>query len=155
MRVRAALVAVAAALAAAPAALALDEPVEYRLVSRQTIVKRTDREPSGPSRGDSIFMRTRLLNLNPQFGRGRGDAVGSDWGRITVLDASTVRIEGIATLPGGTIRIRGLADRGRRSAVIPVIGGTGRYRGVRGSLTIVWSGAGEALNVYKLSPTEA
>jgi hypothetical protein len=59
--------------------------------------------------------------------------------------------EGVARLPGGTLRVRGevrlILGGGIR---IPVVGGTGRYRAATGML-YVSKGEKRALNVYRIT----
>jgi hypothetical protein len=125
-----------------------------RLVSITTSTRVDDRPPRGPTAGDRIFSRSRLRNAVPQFGRARNAVVGSDRGTLTFTSASAVRLDVTATLPGGTLRVRGpqrmLRDGGRR---YPVVGGTGRFAGARGTVTVrPLSGTGSrASNVYRLT----
>jgi hypothetical protein len=91
------------------------------------------------------------VNARAQFGRAEGAAVGSDRGTMTFTGAHTATFSGVATLPGGTLKLSGkvVAVPGN-SIVIPVAGGTGRFRGAKGYV-LVGPGTKEALNTYTLT----
>ena len=114
-------------------------------------IKPIDKRPKGTSTGDLIVYRDKLLNAVPQFGKRKGARVGTDQGTMTFTSPTTARFEGKASLPGGSVRIKGnvtpIAGGGLE---IPVVGGTGRYAAATGTLTV---GPGEkrVLNVYKLT----
>jgi hypothetical protein len=144
---RAALLA-AAAGAAAPGARA--ELVTIRVVSVSVSIEPKDVKPAGASKGDRIVYRDVLLNAARQFGRAKGARVGSDRVMMTFTSARVVRAQGVVRLPGGTLRVGGrVVAAGGRNIRVAVAGGTGRYRGAAGTLTI---GPGEtrSLNVYRL-----
>jgi hypothetical protein len=143
----------ALALPAAGSARA-DATLVIRLVSVTTSTRVDDRPPRGPTAGDKVFSTSRLRNAVAQFGKPRNAVVGSDRGTLTLTSANSVRIDVTARLPGGTLRVRGplrtLANGGQR---YPVVGGTGRFAGARGTVTVrPLSGAGQrASNVYRLT----
>jgi hypothetical protein len=61
------------------------------------------------------------------------------------------RVNGVATLPGGTIRVRGpVEEQTNATLVVPVVGGTGAFAGARGTLTINGTEK-RAWNVYRLT----
>jgi hypothetical protein len=143
-------------LLGALAALALPgvaraETMTIQVTSVVVKVTPIDKRPKGASKGDKIVYHDRLLNAVRQFGKARETHVGSDRGTMTFTSAHTASFDGRASLPGGTIRIKGpvrpVAGGGIR---IPVAGGTGRYAAATGTLTV---GPGEerALNVYRLT----
>jgi hypothetical protein len=125
-----------------------------RLVSITTSTRVDDKPPRGPTAGDRIFQTSRLLNAVPQFGKARNAVVGSDRGILTFTSPSTARLDVTATLPGGTLRVRGplrmLRDGSQR---YPVVGGTGRFAGARGTVTVGASSGTRprASNVYRLT----
>jgi hypothetical protein len=148
-RAAAAVVLLAAALAA-PAARG--EALTIQLTSVVIQVKATDKKPRGQtSRGDRVFQRNKLLNTVPQFGKRRGTRVGTDEGTVTFTSAHSGRYLGVARLPGGTLKLRGvvrpLVGGGIR---IPVVGGTGRFASATGAL-LVEAGEDRVLNVYRLT----
>ena len=112
--------------------------------------KTTDVDPKGTSKGDTIVMRDRLLNASRQFGRAKGERVGSDHGTMTFTGAHSATFSGVASLPGGTLRISGRVAPVSAGLVIPVTGGTGRFAGARGYV-LVGHGNKTALNVYTLT----
>jgi hypothetical protein len=147
--VRRALVAAAAGamLAFPPAAAADTVVITVRSVTTYAVAQ--DKEPKGESnKGDRITLRSRLSNAKAQFDKPRGAVVGSDRGTITFTSKTRIVVEGVAQLPGGTIRFRGAGTFGQNEP-IPVVGGTGRFSGARGTLTV---GEGETpLNTYRLT----
>jgi hypothetical protein len=139
---------------AAAAVAAPRPPATIKLVSVTASVRTTDRPPKGTSNGDTVRETSVLFNQVAQFGKPARAAVGKDRAvqRLRVKPRSTM-IDGVATLPGGTLRFRGTATRSVRGGfVIPVVSGTGRYLGAEGTLWIVSiGGTGRALNVYRLT----
>jgi hypothetical protein len=112
--------------------------------------KSTDVAPKGTSKGDTIVMRDRLLNAKRQFGRAKSARVGSDQGTMTFTGAHAATFSGVASLPGGTLRISGSVVPVSAGLVIPVTGGTGRFAGAKGYV-LVGHGEKTALNVYTLT----
>ena len=107
-----------------------------------------DAKPKGPSRGDSVTYRDRLLNAGAQFGKKKGAVVGSDRGTLRYLTAHTASFTGRVTLPDGTLELSGAVySTPGGGLVIPIVGGTGSYADARGTLT-VGSGRDRVLNTY-------
>ena len=106
-----------------------------------------DKAPKGASKGDSVVLRDRLVNVRKLFGKPAGATVGRDEGVLSFRSATSGTFEGMATLPGGTIRLHGVAQDGTQS--FSVTGGTGKYAHARGTV-IVGSGT-SPLNTYRLS----
>jgi hypothetical protein len=107
-----------------------------------------DVPPKGPSRGDVYSARFRLLNVVPQFGRNAGAAVGTEHSSLELPSRTMAVVSGVVTLPDGTIAYRGRGRLGS-NVPIPVVGGTGRFAGARGTLTV---GNGTSpLNTYRLT----
>jgi hypothetical protein len=107
--------------------------------------------PTTASKGDTIVLRDRLLNAANQFGKKTGARVGSDSGTMTYTSSGAARFDGVATLPGGTLTLKGrvYATSDRKNMVIPVTGGTGRFKGATG-VVLVGPGTKKALNTYML-----
>jgi hypothetical protein len=128
-----------------------------RLISEDSFGSANDKAPKGPSPGDTAVSKGVLRNKVAQFGKPAGAIVGRDRATYTIVSTSVYRIDGVATLPGGTIvtrgRVRQVASTG---AVAPITGGTGRYARARGTITGT-SGGGTATgairstNVYRLT----
>src|SRR5262249_60322039 len=72
-----------------------------------TYVHRVDQPPKGVSDGDRVESRDRLLNAMKQFGLPSGARVGSDHGRFTYTSTHSASDAGEASLPGGTVTVRG------------------------------------------------
>ena len=152
MRVRVlTLVAVLAASVAAGSAIAAP-PTTIRLVSVATSERMRDAPPAGPSKGDASIQTSRLLNAVAQFGKPKGAVVGRDSATITITSPTSATITGVATLPGGTLILRGALRIGTNGeAMFPVVRGTGRFAGARGTVTVTPLGSEtRALNVYRL-----
>jgi hypothetical protein len=145
-------------LAAAVAAAALLPAAASAAKSRTIVVTsvtvsmvKHDVGPTGASAGDFVTYRDRLLNAAPQFGRKKGAAVGADRGKLTFTGVHTATYEGTATLPGGTLRLSGAVySTPGGGLIVPVVGGTGAFAGVRGTLT-VGPGRDRVLNTYRLN----
>ena len=147
-RVGVAAAAIVAAAALGPAAPArVETRMVIRLISDNAVVSANDTPPQGPSAGDVIVTKSTLRNQVAQFGKPRGALVGRDRGKVTLLSPTTARLDGVATLPGGTIVIRGRV----RGATAPVTGGTGRFAHARGTLTTRDLSGTRAVNVYTLT----
>ncbi len=138
----------AGASAAAPAGPTPGVDLVITVRSVQTGSLPSDAPPQGPSKGDRILIRDRLLNVRPQFGRQAGALVGGDSVLVTFTSKLAGRVVGIATLPGGRIRFQGVQRFDRPAARLTVVGGTGRYARVTGFLIV---GEGDdPLNIYHL-----
>jgi hypothetical protein len=86
-----------------------------------------------------------------QFGMPAGAFVGRDRGRYTVVSESVVKLDGVATLPGRTLIVRGRMRLASTSVSVPVIGGTGRFARARRNVYATDLGGTRALNVYRLT----
>jgi hypothetical protein len=121
------------------------------VISVTTYVHHVDQPPKGVSDGDTIDSRDRLLNATQQFGLRSGARVGSDHGRFTYTSTHSASYAGEASLPGGTVTVRGaVLVRADGRLMIPIVGGSGKYKGATGFLTI-GPGKSRALNTYDLS----
>ena len=141
------LVAVSTAAAAEPLSTNPGSLLVIQVKSLPAGASASDKPPKGVSKGDLLRSRSHLVNVARQFGKPAGARVGSDEARIVVTGARTGRVEGVATLPGGTIRFAG-DIRLDSNAPIPVTGGTGKYAHARGTLIV---GDGDTpLNTYHL-----
>jgi hypothetical protein len=134
-----------AALASAAAPAPTSIVIKVRSVTTATIP--TDKPPKGASKGDRVIVRDRLVNVAKQFGKPAGAVVGRDEGVLILTSASSGTFEGVATLPGGTIRLHGVVSNGIETYT--VVGGTLRYAHARGTITV---GPGRSpLNTYRLT----
>ncbi len=153
MTLRLLLAAACAALVASPVSAATSRTI---LVTSETVKMTTHNVgPHGASKGDTVTYRDRLVNAAAQFGRKRGSPVGSDSGKLTFTGAHTATFSGRATLPGGTLTLAGsVYTLQNGDLVIPVVGGTGSFAGLRGTLTVS-TGKNHVLNTYRLNPAPA
>ena len=130
-----AIVAVAACLAPAASSASANETI--KVISITTWTHKTDALPKGVSVGDTVESRDRLVNAQPQFGLRSGARVGFDHGRFIYTSTDTARYTGEAELPGGTVVVRGdVLVRADGALMIPVVGGSGRYKGAVGFLKV-------------------
>jgi len=135
----------------APAAAPAGGQKTIEVISVTTYVHRVDQAPKGVSDGDRVESRDRLLNATKQFGLPSGARVGSDHGRFTYTSTHSASYAGEASLPGGTVTVRGaVLVRADGQLMIPVVGGSGKYRGATGFVTI-GPGKKRALNTYELT----
>lgn len=153
MRLRAALALTAAFALSAPlgAQAVAQDALVIKVTSVSVELTTKDRPPKGASKGDTVHFRDTLLNVAAQFGKKRGAEVGTDTGTMTFLGPHSARFDGRTVLPGGTLRLRGtVMSAGNGSIRVPVVGGTGRFRGAHGQL-VAGPGAKRSLNVYTLT----
>ena len=123
------------------------------VVSKVISVRSVDESPKGPSVGDRTHEQTRLFNAVRQWGKPAGAAVGRDRATFTLVARSTVAIDGVTFLPGGTLVLSGRlrADPGRQAVAAPVVSGTGSYAGAHGSVSILQRpNPPRTVNVYAL-----
>jgi hypothetical protein len=153
IRLAALVVLAVAAAPSLPARGQADKLTVIKLISITTSERRNDVPPRGISVGDSEFSTSRLVNAVPQFGKAKGAVVGSDRSTTTLRSISTARVEGTATLPGGTLLIYGTVRFIRHGQVFPIAGGTGAFARAHGTVTISPLGNDDrrALNVYRLT----
>jgi len=143
------LVAVAAAVPAAADAGSLT----IRLTSVTVSIASHHNGAKGTSKGDTVAYRDRLLNAVRQFGKKPGALVGHDSGTVTFTGPHTATYAGMTTLPGGTLTLRGrITPLSGGGLSIPVVGGSGRFASVRGTLT-VGPGKDHVPNTYRLAFT--
>jgi hypothetical protein len=145
----------AAALLAAvflvPSAVAANGQKIIQVISVATYIHRVDQPPKGVSDGDTVDSRDRLLNASRQFGLRSGARIGVDHGRFTYTSTHSAKYSGEASLPGGTVTVRGaVLVRADGQLMIPIVGGSGKYKGATGFLTI-GPGKKRALNTYELT----
>jgi hypothetical protein len=128
------------------------DTVVIKVTSVAITMKTHDKAPKGASKGDTVVFNDRLLNAAAQFDKKTGAAVGSDRGTMTYTGPHSATFLGTATLPGGTLTLKGqvMTAPDGKSLVIPVTGGTGRFKGAHGAL-LVGPGSKRSLNTYALT----
>jgi hypothetical protein len=121
-----------------------------RVKSHVTSSFNDDYPPKGDSNGDRYLVRDDLINAVKQFGKRAGAVVGHDSGIIVLTGKKTGSFVGVATLPDGKIRFRGvLSLTSVPGPPLTVTGGSGRYARASGNVVI---GPGDfPLNTYRLT----
>ena len=114
-----------------------------------------DRAPKGfPNKGDVVRERSTLRNAVAQFGRPKGAIVGSDTWITTIVIApfSKADVKATTTVPGGTIRAAGTVTAAQTTGTFRVIGGTGKYANVLGTISLrnLTADGSRGLTIYRL-----
>lgn len=149
------------AVALAPLALVLvanaqAQHVRIEVTSVVTQAKANDLPPKGKAnKGDAIAFKDLLLNRKRQFDKAIGKAVAYDRGTLLYTSATQTTMKATAIFPGvGTVRFGGPFRTKHGVTVLTVTGGTGAFKGVKGTVTI-GSGATRAPNIYDLTVPHA
>ena len=129
------------------------------VISRTRVQTPHDLKPKGkPNRGDWIHYQALLLAVKKVPGSKTyqaGDPVAWEEGRQTFLSATETRLKGTAHFPGkGTISFNGMMVTQKNGVItVKVVGGTGKFYGARGVLTIASDENNEvdSVNIYRLT----
>jgi len=125
--------------------------VVLRLKSVVESNDKTDKPPTGPSKGDVWVERDTLFNVTSGFGKAANAMVGTDKATITFQSTTEAHVAGTASLPDGTIMFGGETAVSGATQLVPVVGGTRAYAHATGSLVITNSGVSDTLNTYHLT----
>ena len=100
-------------------------------------------QDGGPSLGDYVIFHDLLSS--------RGKQVGDEGGTCPIVDATEglIHCTGTMRLPGGQIAFQGLTTAAPTKE-LAVTGGTGRYQGAGGEVTLVESGDGTGTLTVRL-----
>ena len=114
-----------------------------------------DHAPKGyPNKGDVVRETATLRNAVAQFDRPKGAIVGSDvWiTTIVIPPFGKAGVKATTTVPGGTIHAVGMVTATQMTGTFRVVGGTGRYAGARGTLSLrnINPSGSRAVIVYRL-----
>jgi hypothetical protein len=118
------------AIVALPGAKALDRPGTITISDSELRHAHVDAGPIGRSAGDLDIYTLRLFNK-----RIRGNAIGRATMVCTAVGGPGQSCNATYSLPKGAIVVQGLITT-RLIYELPVIGGTGLYNNVRGSVTV-------------------
>jgi hypothetical protein len=124
-------VVVLAALAAAAPAPAATPARTVTLQARSQVeqAQTVDNQPAGPSAGDLLVFTERLLDPS-------GKEIGHDAAVcVTLFDARSL-CTGTYDLRGGQVMVQLLQPGPQRTYDQAITGGTGRYAGARGTVTV-------------------
>ncbi len=141
-------IALAAAGAVVATARAIDRPSTINITSRETTYRRFDEGPRGRGAGDVEISSLALYNR-----RITSQAIGHADAVCTFLTTRVRNCTATYTLPRGKIVVGG-ALTSRLLYELPVLGGTGLYANVRGSLvvTVRSTGPRREILVFRLLP---
>lgn len=115
-----------------------------RADSRTVAAESVDTGKPGPSAGDLFVFRNRLA-------RG-GKRLGSlEVACVFVKLEEDYACHGSAFLPGGRLALSGPLSLDQPTNIVPVVGGTGRYRRMRGTLTGRQTGEDTSALTFKVS----
>jgi hypothetical protein len=131
------------------------EAMTIKVTSVTTQNRAYSQSPKVRTVGDRIEFANDLRNTAPRFGKRANAKIGTDEGTITYTSKTSARMEGVATLPDGTILFKGqVTVLPNNTVTIPVVGGTGSYEDASGSLLVgavmTAKGAKQAQNTYRL-----
>jgi hypothetical protein len=132
-------------LACAGSALAASKPsaITLQLTSKLQHFSQVDNPPTGQSAGDLVVFTERLLNAS-------GQVVGSDAASCVYLFDARLLCTGAYILHAGQIQVQlvqpGLASTGVYTQAIT--GGTGRYAGATGTVTLHEHAAGDRFTFH-------
>jgi hypothetical protein len=132
------------------ASAAKTKPVTISVVSVVKSSRARNKSPKVVTAGDNVTFVDVLFNTAPKFGKGANEQVGSDSGVLTFTSPHSARMQGVATLPDGTISFNGrVTVLPNKELIVPIVGGTGTYANATGTL-LVGTGSKRALNTYAL-----
>lgn len=120
------------ALLAAPAGAAKGKERTITIHARSQLVQAhlvDDNAPAGPSVGDVLVFTERLLSR-------RGRTIGSDAATCTRLFDESSLCTGTYKLPGGRLMVQLLQPGPTGAYDQAITGGTGRFAGARGTVTV-------------------
>jgi hypothetical protein len=121
----------ALSLSAAPAGAKSGEPTTIKLRSQLDQVHLVDNAPAGDSPGDVLLFTEHLFDSH-------GKRIGSDAASCLRLFDKTSLCTAVYTLPRGTIMVQLLQPglMGTLTYDQAITGGTGRYAGASGTVTV-------------------
>jgi hypothetical protein len=124
-------------LAAGPAAAKGHvRTVTIKASSKLDQVQAVDNAPTGASAGDMLVFTEQLFNS-------RGKRIGSDAATCVRLFDATSLCTGAYRLPGGSVMVQLLQPGPTGTYDQAVVGGTGRFTGVRGKVTVAQKPSGD------------
>jgi hypothetical protein len=128
-------------------------PYTLKLTSYTTVTQTHDTAPKGKAnKGDSIDFKDLLVTTSDTLGKKKGKPIGYDAGTVIYTSSTTQKISGVTTFPGfGTVTFAGaLVTAKNGTTTVPIVGGTGQFVGVKGSL-VIGNGDQKAPNTYVLT----
>lgn len=143
------LLALTTALAWPHVATASSGPATLHITEKVVKFTQLDLGKHGPSQGDTFTYTLQLMDA-------KGRHVGTGGGTATSVapKAGTlglVELTGTYNVGGDQITIAGFYDFNETSGTIPIVGGTGRYRGVTGQVDFVAKGTDSFVNTFRFN----
>jgi hypothetical protein len=118
------------------AAKSHDHPITIKARSKIDRVQAVDNAPAGASAGDMLIFTEKLFNS-------RGKQIGSDAATCVRLFDQTSLCTGAYKLPGGSVMVQLIQPGPTGTYDQAVVGGTGRFTGVRGKVTVAQRSDGD------------
>jgi hypothetical protein len=126
----------ASALAGPAQAKRHHRPISFEVRSQIENVKVVDNAPAGDSPGDVLVFTEKLFDS-------RGRQIGSDAATCVRLFDVTSLCTGLYKLPGGQVMVQLLQPGPTGTYDQAVTGGTGRFAGARGTVTVEQRSGGD------------
>jgi hypothetical protein len=126
--------------------------IKFTVNSVTIVEQQHDTTPKGKiNKGDWILFKDLLLNAVEQFGVAKGKPIAYDVGKLVYRSTSDRRFTVTATFPHvGTITYVGdFLDSNKGVTVAQITGGTGGFKGVKGTVTI--GNGTKAPNIYDIT----
>jgi hypothetical protein len=134
-------------------AAAQAQRVQIRVTSVTTVIIPHDTPPKGkPNKGDTIDFKDLLINKQAQFGKQKGKPIAYDVGTVTYTTKTKTSMTVVVTFPGiGTLSYGGpMMAQKNGDTILPITGGTGGFKGAKGSVTI-GAGSTTSPNTYQVT----
>jgi hypothetical protein len=101
------------------------------------------------TKGDTFSGTSILRNAVRQFDKPKGARAGTSSFVNTALSSQRLRVDAVATFPGGTVHAHGVGKI-EPNPKVPIVGGTGLYAGAIGVVEGQVLANGEQLNIIRL-----
>jgi len=119
--------------------------VTLEATSSVTDVQVIDSAPAGPSAGDVLVFTEEILDLG-------GRSIGSDAATCTRLFDTTMLCQGVYVLQDGQVLVQLLQPGPTGTYTQAITGGTGKYAGARGTVTLNQHPSGDRFSFRILLP---
>ena len=121
------------------------QTVRFEATSRLTDVQTVDSPPVGASAGDVLVFTEELFDLS-------GRSIGSDAATCTRLFDTTMLCQGVYVLGDGQLLVQLLQPGPTGTYTQAIVGGTGKFAGAQGTVTLDQSPSGDRFSFRILVP---